>query len=131
MTNLFFLRGLVSTARKCLLAVLRKQFTPVVERTVSNTQIARDLTHRLPAGLYELYRFDLKFPCIRSLCLLHDPCPFRVGFTLPSLLPSLLRVKTKPHVCPGDGHCRRSRDGCGKWSVRLLSSASRTGAACR
>jgi len=27
---------------------------------------------------------------------LHDPCPFRVGFTLPSLLPSLLRVKTKP-----------------------------------
>ncbi len=43
MTNLFFLRGLVSTARKCLLAVLRKQFTPVVERTVSNTQIARDL----------------------------------------------------------------------------------------
>src|SRR6266566_5847990 len=96
MTNLFFLRGLVSTARKCLLAVLRKQFTPVVERTVSNTQIARDLTHRLPAGLYELYRFDLKFPCIRSLCLLHDPCPFRVGFTLPSLLPSLLRVKTKP-----------------------------------
>src|SRR5258708_27778953 len=94
MTNLCFLRGLVSTARKCLLAVLRKQFTPVVERTVSNTEIARDLTHRLPAGLYELYRFDLKFPCIRSLCLLHDPCPFRVGFTLPSLLPSLLRVKT-------------------------------------
>src|SRR5260221_3718327 len=99
MTNLFFLRGLVSTARKCLLAVLRKQFTPVVERTVSNTQIACDLTHRLPAGLYELYRFDLKFPCIRSLCLLHDPCPFRVGFTLPSLLPSLLRVKTSPPLC--------------------------------
>src|SRR6266566_5809294 len=103
MTNLFFLRGLVSTARKCLLAVLRKQFTPVVERTVSNTQIARDLTHRLPAGLYELYRFDLKFPCIRSLCLLHDPCPFRVGFTLPSLLPSLLRVKTK-HSRPSARH---------------------------
>src|SRR5439155_6958218 len=68
--------------------------TPVVERAVGNTQIARNLAHRLPAALYHLYRFNLKFPCIRSLCLLHDPFPFCVGFTLPSLLPSLLRVKT-------------------------------------
>jgi hypothetical protein len=35
------------------------------------------------------------------LCLLHDPCPFCVGFTLPSLLPSLLRVKTKVVILKG------------------------------
>src|SRR5438874_13387646 len=94
MANFLFLRALMSAARKCLLTLLGKQLTPVVERAVGNTQIARNLAHRLPADLYQLYRFNLKFPCIRSLCLLHDPFPFCVGFTLPSLLPSLLRVKT-------------------------------------
>src|SRR6266700_99753 len=94
MANFLFLRALMSAARKCLLTLLGKQLTPVVERAVGNTQIARNLAHRLPAALYQLYRFNLKFPCIRSLCLLHDPFPFCVGFTLPSLLPSLLRVKT-------------------------------------
>src|SRR5260370_12337820 len=95
MTNFLFLWRLVSTARKCLLSLIFLQFTPMMKCTVCNTQITLNLTHRLFTTMKQLYRFHLKFTCIRSLCLLHDLCPFCVGFTLPSLYPSLLRVKTR------------------------------------
>src|SRR6266571_6340456 len=84
----------MSTARKRLLALLRKQLAPVMERAVSNPEIACNLCLRFVARSHQLDRFLLKFSCKGSLLLLHDPFPFCGESTLSSLLPPLLWVKT-------------------------------------
>jgi hypothetical protein len=62
----------MSTARKCLLALLSKLLTPVIERAVCNTQISGNLGLGLLARLDELDRFHLKFSGKYSLFLWHD-----------------------------------------------------------
>src|SRR6266702_4256095 len=84
----------MSTARKRLLALLRKQLAPVMQRAVSNPTIPGNLRLRFVARSHQLDRFLLKFSRKGSLLLLHDPFPFCGESTLSSLLPPLLWVKT-------------------------------------
>src|SRR5271157_320010 len=85
----------MSAARKRLLALLRKQLAPVMERAVGNPEIACNLCLRFVARSHQLDHFLLKLSRIGSLLLLHDPFPFCGESTLSSLHPPLLWVKTR------------------------------------
>src|SRR5207244_2613572 len=87
----------MSTARKRLLALLRKQLAPVMQRAVSNPEIPCNLRLRFGARSHQLDCFLLKFSRKGSLLLWHDPFPFCGEPTLSSLLPPLLWVKTRSH----------------------------------
>src|SRR6266550_2109154 len=69
----------MSTPRKCLLALLPEQLTPMMQRTVRNTQIACNLRSRLLTRFRKLDGFYLKFSRKGSLGLLHGPFPFCGG----------------------------------------------------
>src|SRR6266852_5673154 len=94
MTYFLFLRSLVSAAGKCLLTLFCTLLAPMVQCAVGDSQIACNLRLRCVARSHQLDRFLLKFSRKGSLLLLHDPFPFCGEFTLSSLLPPLLWVKT-------------------------------------
>src|SRR5258708_17792332 len=75
MVNFFFLRCLMPTARKCLLAVFPMRLTPVVKCTIRYAQISRNLCQRLLACLSQLDSFYFKFSRKRPLGLLHGLFP--------------------------------------------------------
>src|SRR5260370_41947464 len=77
----------MSASRKSLFSLLREQFTPMVQGTVSNSQVACNMRKWFLTGLCQLHCFYFKFSCKGALCLLHGPFPFCTRST-PSTLPS-------------------------------------------
>lgn len=92
--NFLLVWHLMSTASKGLLSLLGKLLTPVMERTIRNSQISGNLRLGLLARLDQLYRFHLKFSCKCSLFLLHDLFPSCVGLALSSFPSTFFWVKT-------------------------------------
>src|SRR5260370_29027884 len=77
----------MSASRKSLFSLLREQFTPMVQGTVSHSQVACNMRKWFLTGLCQLHCFYFKFSCKGALCLLHGPFPFCTRST-PSTLPS-------------------------------------------
>src|SRR5690242_4621219 len=88
----------MTTAGKSLLAMLGNLFTPVVQGTISNAQIARNLDHRLATGFCKLNRFYFKLSCKCPLFLPRGLCPFSGKSTLSSLASPFFWVKTKSTI---------------------------------
>ena len=85
------------TAGKGLLAMLGKQLTPVMQRTVRNAQVAGDLSQRFLTRLGKLHRFYLELSGKGSLGLWHDLFPFCEGLLFQVYLPYILG--SRPPFC--------------------------------
>src|SRR5215471_19962959 len=97
MPNFLFVPALMPTAREGLLALFREQLAPMLQPTLSDTQLSCDLGQRFLAHLEQVHRFHLKFSRKGSWCLVHGLSLPHVGFTLQVYLPHF--SGSRPNSC--------------------------------